>query len=81
MKEMNKKMASQNIDLAEYGRLLASIKSKSQSAQIKTSISGQIHRLKAKEKLDEIAGIWSARTDIPDIRNMRTGWRPAKKQG
>jgi hypothetical protein len=25
--------------------------------------------------LDEIAGIWSARTDIPDIRDMRTGWR------
>jgi Arc/MetJ-type ribon-helix-helix transcriptional regulator len=25
--------------------------------------------------LDEIAGIWSTRTDIPDIRDLRTGWR------
>jgi hypothetical protein len=25
--------------------------------------------------LDEIAGIWSTRTDIPDIRDIRTGWR------
>jgi predicted nuclease of restriction endonuclease-like (RecB) superfamily len=32
-------MASKNIDLAEYGRLLASIKSKIRSAQIKASIS------------------------------------------
>jgi hypothetical protein len=25
--------------------------------------------------LDEIAGIWSTRTDIPDIRVIRIGWR------
>ncbi len=25
--------------------------------------------------LDEIAGIWSKRKDIPDIRDLRTGWR------
>lgn len=25
--------------------------------------------------LDEIAGIWSRRKDIPDIRDLRTGWR------
>ena len=25
--------------------------------------------------LDEIAGIWSQRNDVPDIREMRTGWR------
>jgi Ribbon-helix-helix protein, copG family len=25
--------------------------------------------------LDEIAGIWSTRTDIPDIRDIRIGWR------
>jgi hypothetical protein len=27
------------------------------------------------EILDEIAGIWATRKDIPDIRKMRTGWR------
>ncbi|HLP14741.1 MAG TPA: ribbon-helix-helix protein, CopG family [Bacteroidota bacterium] len=25
--------------------------------------------------LDEIAGIWSAREDIPEIRTLRTGWK------
>jgi len=25
--------------------------------------------------LDEIAGIWSDRKDIPEIREMRAGWR------
>ena len=25
--------------------------------------------------LDEIAGIWSDRKDVPDIRELRTGWR------
>ena len=25
--------------------------------------------------LDEVAGIWSKRKDIPDIRDLRTGWR------
>ncbi|MFH0920602.1 MAG: hypothetical protein V1913_09590 [Fibrobacterota bacterium] len=25
--------------------------------------------------LDEIAGIWSVRKDIPDVRALRTGWR------
>lgn len=25
--------------------------------------------------LDEIAGVWSDRKDIPDIRDLRTGWR------
>ena len=27
------------------------------------------------EILDEIAGIWSDRKEIPDIRDLRTGWR------
>lgn len=34
--------------------------------------SGRINKIPI---LDEIAGIWSTRTDIPDIRDMRTGWR------
>lgn len=25
--------------------------------------------------LDEIAGIWSERNDIPDLRDLRAGWR------
>jgi hypothetical protein len=25
--------------------------------------------------LDEIAGIWSDRKDVPDIRELRTNWR------
>jgi hypothetical protein len=25
--------------------------------------------------LDEIAGIWSGRDDIADLRDLRTGWR------
>jgi hypothetical protein len=25
--------------------------------------------------IDEIAGIWSDKKDIPDIRELRTGWR------
>ena len=25
--------------------------------------------------LDEIAGIWSDKNDIPDIRDLRTGWQ------
>jgi Arc/MetJ-type ribon-helix-helix transcriptional regulator len=27
------------------------------------------------EILDEIAGIWANKKDIPDIRTLRTGWR------
>jgi hypothetical protein len=30
--------------------------------------------------LDEIAGIWSQRNDIPNIRDMRTGWRKRYSQ-
>jgi hypothetical protein len=75
MKEMDKKMASKNIDLAESGRLLASIKLKSQSAQIKAAISGQIPRLKAKEKLDETAGVW---LHYPMFKDLKP---PYKKQG
>lgn len=25
--------------------------------------------------LDEIAGIWAERKDVPDVRDLRTGWR------
>ena len=25
--------------------------------------------------LDDIAGVWSNRTDIADVRDLRTGWR------
>ena len=25
--------------------------------------------------LDEIAGIWSGRDDVPDLRELRNGWR------
>jgi hypothetical protein len=27
------------------------------------------------EILDEIAGVWAARKDIPNLRALRTGWR------
>jgi Arc/MetJ-type ribon-helix-helix transcriptional regulator len=33
---------------------------------------GQIDKVSI---LDEIAGIWSERNDIADIRDLRTGWR------
>jgi hypothetical protein len=33
---------------------------------------GKIHKA---EILDEIAGVWSDRNDIADIRDLRTGWR------
>jgi hypothetical protein len=25
--------------------------------------------------LDEIAGVWAAKKDVPEIRKMRSGWR------
>lgn len=28
----------------------------------------------------EIAGIWSERNDLPDIRDLRTGWRKRPKR-
>lgn len=31
--------------------------------------------LNKNEILDQIAGVWSNRTDVPDIRDLRTGWR------
>jgi Arc/MetJ-type ribon-helix-helix transcriptional regulator len=33
---------------------------------------GQIDKVSI---LDEIAGIWSDRKDVPDIRELRTNWR------
>ena len=33
---------------------------------------GQIDKVSI---LDEVAGIWSDRNDIADIRDLRTGWR------
>ncbi len=32
-------------------------------------------RVRKTRILDEIAGVWADRDDIPDIRHMRTGWR------
>jgi len=57
---------------------VALAKGKPQSEIIRTAIDdllasqGTINKL---EILDEIAGVWSAKKDIPDIRKMRAGWR------
>ena len=49
----------------------------SQSNVIRQAIDELLARTKTIDKgavLDEIAGIWSTREDLPDIRNLRTGW-------
>ena len=50
----------------------------SQSDLIRRAIDEMLAKTSVVNKgaiLDEIAGIWSQRNDIPDIREMRTGWR------
>ncbi|MBN1306386.1 MAG: ribbon-helix-helix protein, CopG family [Chitinispirillaceae bacterium] len=27
------------------------------------------------EIIDDIAGVWADKTDVPDVRDLRTGWR------
>ncbi len=50
----------------------------SQSDLIRQAIDDLLARtgnINKDEILDEIAGIWSNRKEIPDIRDLRTGWR------
>ena len=51
---------------------------KRQSEIIRTAVDDLLARqgtINKPEILDEIAGIWATRRDVPDIRKMRTGWR------
>ena len=55
----------------------------SQSNLIRQAIDNFLARTNKLNKiaiLDEIAGTWSDKKDIPDIRDLRTGWqrRPAR---
>jgi len=56
----------------------ASAQGVSQSDLIRRAIDDLLARTGAKDKgriIREIAGLWAGRNDIPDIRDMRTGWR------
>jgi hypothetical protein len=51
---------------------------KKQSDLIRTAIDDLLARQSTVNKsgiIDEIAGIWATRKDIPDVRRLRTGWR------
>jgi hypothetical protein len=51
---------------------------KRQSEIIRTAVDDLLARqgtLNKPEILNEIAGIWAARKDIPDIHKMRAAWR------
>ena len=51
---------------------------KKQSEIIRNAVDDLLARQGAVNKmkiLDELAGIWGTRTDIPDIRSLRTGWQ------
>ncbi len=57
---------------------VATSKGVSQSDLIRQAIDDLLARtgtINKDEILDEIAGIWSNRKEIPDIRDLRTGWR------
>lgn len=36
------------------------------------AINGKINK---NEIIDDIAGVWANKTDLPDIRDLRMGWR------
>ena len=51
---------------------------KSQSDLIRQALDDLLAKTVGVDKIaiiDEIAGIWSDRKDIPDIRDLRTNWR------
>jgi hypothetical protein len=57
---------------------VALARGKRQSEIIRTAVDDLLARqstINKPEILDEIAGIWATRKDIPDIRKMRAGWR------
>lgn len=56
----------------------AALKGVSQSNLIRQAVDDLLARtgnINKDEILDEIAGIWSKRKELPDIRDLRTGWR------
>ena len=57
---------------------IASSQGVSQSDLIRQAIDELLARIGEIDKtsiLEEIAGIWSDRKDLPEIRSLRTGWR------
>ncbi|MBD3345008.1 MAG: ribbon-helix-helix protein, CopG family [Chitinivibrionales bacterium] len=56
---------------------VALAKGVSQSDLVRQAIDDLLARAGEIDKsriLDEIAGVWAQRTDVPDIRDLRTGW-------
>jgi hypothetical protein len=56
----------------------AHFQGRKQSEIIRTAIDDLLARqanVNKTEILEGVAGIWSTRKDLPDIRRMRTGWR------
>jgi len=50
----------------------------SQSDLIRQAIDALLARFNGPDRkriLDEIAGVWEGRTDLPGVRDLRTGWR------
>jgi hypothetical protein len=57
---------------------IAAVKGVSQSDLIRQAIDDLLARQGATDKsciLDEIAGVWALKKNIPDIRKMRSAWR------
>ncbi len=57
---------------------VALAKGLSQSELIRHAIDDLLSKSGTPDKsaiLDEIAGIWSNRKDLPDVRDLRAGWR------
>ncbi|MBN1757051.1 MAG: ribbon-helix-helix protein, CopG family [Chitinispirillaceae bacterium] len=57
---------------------VSSLKGISQSDLIRQAVDDLLARTGTIDKssiLQDIAGIWEAREDLPDVRELRTGWR------
>lgn len=57
---------------------VSSLKGVSQSDLIRQAIDDLLARTGKINKagiIEDIAGIWKKRDDVPDVREMRTGWR------
>jgi predicted transcriptional regulator len=57
---------------------IAAVKGISQSDLIRQAIDDLLARQGIIDKsgiLDEIAGVWAGKKNIPDIRKLRSGWR------
>ena len=57
---------------------VSSLKGVSQSDLIRQAIDDLLTRTGKINKagiIEDIAGIWENRDDLPDVREMRTGWR------